>query len=58
MSVAELEAGLQSLVSRIYSDEVTKARRAAFHRNYRGKLRQRKAQSSTPGAGYGRRIQI
>ncbi|MGA8740881.1 MAG: radical SAM protein [Terracidiphilus sp.] len=43
MSVAELEAGLRSLVSRIYSDDVTKARRAAFHRNYRKKLRQRAA---------------
>jgi radical SAM superfamily enzyme YgiQ (UPF0313 family) len=39
MSVAELEAGLRSLVSRIYSDEVTKARRAAFHRHYHRKLR-------------------
>ena len=29
MSVAELEAGLQSLVSRIYSDEVTKAPHAS-----------------------------
>ena len=43
MSVAELEAGLRSLVSRIYSDDVTRARRAAFHRNYRKKLRQRAA---------------
>ncbi len=43
MSVAELEAGLRSLVSCIYSDDVTKARRAAFHRNYRRKLRQRAA---------------
>ncbi len=41
MTVAELEAGLRSLVSRIYSDDVTKARRAAFHRNYRRRLRQR-----------------
>jgi radical SAM superfamily enzyme YgiQ (UPF0313 family) len=44
MSVAELEAGLRTLCSRIYSDEVTKARRDAFHRNYRRKLRQRSAQ--------------
>ena len=58
MSVAELEAGLRSLMSRIYSDEVTKARRAAFHRNYRRKLRQRTAVSSTPGNGYGRRTQM
>lgn len=41
MSVAELEAGLRTLCSRIYSDEVTKARREAFHRNYRRKLRLR-----------------
>lgn len=40
MTVAELEAGMRSLVSQIYSDEVTKARRAAFHRNYRRTLRQ------------------
>lgn len=43
MSVAELEAGLRSLCSRIYSDDVTKARREAFHRNYRRRLRQRSA---------------
>jgi len=53
MSVAELEAGLRSLMSRIYSDEVTKARRAAFHRNYRRKLRQQTAVLSTPGTRYG-----
>ncbi|HKD59870.1 MAG TPA: radical SAM protein [Terracidiphilus sp.] len=58
MSVAELEAGLRSLMGRIYSDEVTKARRAAFHRNYRRKLRQRTAVSSTTATGYGRRTQI
>jgi hypothetical protein len=39
MSVAELEAGLRGLISRVYSDEVTEARRAAFRRNYRRKLR-------------------
>lgn len=35
MSVAELEGGLRSLISRVYSDEVTEERRAAFRRNYR-----------------------
>jgi hypothetical protein len=45
MSVSELEAGLRSLAGRIYADEVTKARRAAFHRNYRRKLRERSARS-------------
>jgi hypothetical protein len=40
MSVAELEAGMRSLVSRIYSDEATKARRAEFHRNYRRRVRE------------------
>ena len=39
MSVAELETGLRTLCSRIYSDEITKARREAFHRNYRRRLR-------------------
>jgi len=47
MSVAELEGGLRTLCSRIYSDEVTKARRAEFHRNYRKKLRQQKL-ATTP----------
>lgn len=41
MSVAELETGLRGLMSRIYSDEVTKARREAFHRNYRSQLQLR-----------------
>jgi radical SAM superfamily enzyme YgiQ (UPF0313 family) len=41
MSVAELEAGLRNLISRVYSDEVTEARRAAFRRNYRRKVRER-----------------
>jgi len=45
MSVSELEAGLRSLAGRIYADEVTKARSAAFHRNYRRKLRERSARS-------------
>lgn len=40
MSVAELESGFRGLVSRIYSDEVTKARRVQFRRNYRSKLRE------------------
>ncbi|MGA9584784.1 MAG: radical SAM protein [Terracidiphilus sp.] len=39
MSVSDLEAGLRNLVSRMYSDEFTGTRRAAFHRNYRAKLR-------------------
>ena len=34
MSVAELEAGLRTLASQIYSDESTLERRAAFRRNY------------------------
>jgi radical SAM superfamily enzyme YgiQ (UPF0313 family) len=41
MSVSDLEAGLRDLVSRMYSDEFTRARRAAFHRNYRASLRGR-----------------
>ena len=41
MSVAELEAGLRNLISRIYDDDVVAARRAAFQRNYRRKHRQR-----------------
>jgi radical SAM superfamily enzyme YgiQ (UPF0313 family) len=39
MSVSGLEAGLRDLVSRMYSEEFTRTRRAAFHRNYRAKLR-------------------
>ena len=39
MSVAELEGGLRSLISRVYSDEVTEARRAAFRSNYRKMVR-------------------
>ena len=48
MSVGELEAGLRTLCSRIYSDEVTKARREAFHRNYRRNLHQQRANNRTP----------
>jgi radical SAM superfamily enzyme YgiQ (UPF0313 family) len=35
MQVAELEAGLRSLASRIYSEEFTNERRARFYANYR-----------------------
>ena len=45
MSVAELEAGLRNLASRIYSDEFTQKRRWDFHRNFREKHRQRQRQS-------------
>jgi radical SAM superfamily enzyme YgiQ (UPF0313 family) len=45
MSVAELEAGFRSLIARIYSDECTKKRRSAFHRNYRNRLRSQTAAS-------------
>lgn len=45
MSVSQLEAGLRSLARRVYEGEVTNARRAAFHRNYRRELRQRIASS-------------
>jgi radical SAM superfamily enzyme YgiQ (UPF0313 family) len=44
MSVGELEAGLRSLISRIYEDNVVTARRAAFQRNYRRKHRERIAE--------------
>mgnify|MGYP003950392367 CR=1 FL=1 len=40
MSVAELEAGLRNLISRVYQDDVVAARRSAFQRNYRRKHRQ------------------
>ena len=40
MSVAELEAGLRTLIHRVYEDDVVAARRAAFQRNYRLKRRQ------------------
>jgi radical SAM superfamily enzyme YgiQ (UPF0313 family) len=40
MSVSELEAGLRSLIHRIYEDEVVAARRSAFQRSYRRKHRQ------------------
>ena len=39
MSVEELEEGLRSLIKRVYSDEATEARRAAFRGNYRRKVR-------------------
>jgi radical SAM superfamily enzyme YgiQ (UPF0313 family) len=39
MTVAELEAGLRSLASRIYSTEFTAERRSRFHENYRTKRR-------------------
>lgn len=39
MSLAELESGLRSLASRIYSEEFTQQRRAAFRANYREKRR-------------------
>jgi radical SAM superfamily enzyme YgiQ (UPF0313 family) len=60
MSVAELEAGMRSLVSRIYSDEVTKARRAEFHRNYRRKVRERAktTRDATENAGVCMQSQI
>lgn len=47
MSVAELEAGLRNLISRVYQDDVVAARRAAFQRNYRRKHRQRLAATAT-----------
>lgn len=50
MSAADLEAGLRSLMGRIYSDEATKVRREAFHRNYRRKLRQRSHSQRHPRA--------
>lgn len=40
MTVSELESGFRSLISRIYSDEFTKARRASFTRNLRNHRRQ------------------
>jgi radical SAM superfamily enzyme YgiQ (UPF0313 family) len=39
MSVAELEAGLRNLGSKIYSDEFTQTRRSQFRRNFREKHR-------------------
>ena len=54
MSVAELEAGLRNLSSRIYSDEVTRARREAFHRNYRRELRRRAVGASAAKIGPGK----
>jgi len=39
MSVGELEGGLRSLISRVYAEEVTEDRRAAFRRNYWNRIR-------------------
>ena len=47
MSVSELEAGLRSLISRVYDDESTKARRMPFHRSVRRNLRQRRPAAKT-----------
>lgn len=41
MSVSELEAGLRSLGSQIYSEEYTQKRRTDFHKNFRTKHRNR-----------------
>jgi radical SAM superfamily enzyme YgiQ (UPF0313 family) len=41
MSVSELEAGLRSLGSQIYSEEYTQKRRTDFHKNLRTKHRNR-----------------
>jgi radical SAM superfamily enzyme YgiQ (UPF0313 family) len=46
MSVAELEAGLRDLGSRIYSEEFTRERRTAFKRNYIAKHHRLKEQAS------------
>ena len=46
MSVAELEAGLRTLISRVYDDDFTKTRREAFQRNYRRNRRQLAAMAS------------
>jgi len=40
MSVTELESGLRNLISRVYSDEVTEARRATFRSNFRKRVRE------------------
>jgi radical SAM superfamily enzyme YgiQ (UPF0313 family) len=50
MSVAELEAGLRNLGSRIYSAEFTAERRSRFHQNYREK-RRAKASSTKEDSG-------
>jgi len=46
MSVAELEAGLRNLGSRIYSAEFTRERRTAFKRNYIAKHHRLKERAS------------
>jgi len=54
MSVSELEAGLRSLIQRVYEDDVVAARRSAFQRNYRRKHRQqiaRRAIHTSPHHG-------
>ncbi len=48
MSVAELEEGLRNLIRRVYSDDVTEARRAAFRRNYLQRRRREMARSRSP----------
>jgi radical SAM superfamily enzyme YgiQ (UPF0313 family) len=53
MSVAELEGGLRSLISRVYSDEVTEERRAAFRRNYRKTVKRQGVGSREQGVGSG-----
>jgi radical SAM superfamily enzyme YgiQ (UPF0313 family) len=53
MSVAELEGGLRSLISRLYSDEVTEERRAAFRRNYRKTVKRQGVGSREQGVGSG-----
>lgn len=46
MSIAELEAGLRNLGSKIYSEEFTEERRSGFHRNYRARLRDKRGAAS------------
>lgn len=43
MSVSELETGLRTLASQIYSDASTQKRRRHFHRNYRAQRRNQTA---------------
>jgi radical SAM superfamily enzyme YgiQ (UPF0313 family) len=47
MSVAELESGLRTLGSRIYSEEFTRERRAAFRTNYRAKHSRKTTECAT-----------
>jgi radical SAM superfamily enzyme YgiQ (UPF0313 family) len=46
MSAPDLESGLRSLIERVYSDEFTKERRSAFHRNYVSRLKERRDEMS------------